>query len=457
MRLTLFPLNLEKGPPGSGKTLLAKAVAGEAEVPFYSVSGSDFVEVFVGVGPQRVRELFKQARSTSPCIVFIDEIDAIGRARSEGGGGNDERENTLHQLLVEMDGFEKEGEVIVLASTNRPDILDKALLRPGRFDRQIAIDNPDFQSRKEILEVHLKKITLSPSTLLPSLIEKIATLTPGFSGADLANVANEAALVAARNGKEYVSFEELEYAIDRVIAGMERKTRVLSEEEKKVVAYHEAGHAVTGWFLKHVDPLLKVSIIPRGESTLGFAQYNPKDQYLYTQQQLHDRICMALGGRVSEELFFGRVTTGAADDLRRVTEMAYSQMLVYGMNESIGPLSFPKFSNLNEIGKPYSEETARLIDEEVKKLVDSAYLFTRHLLLQKKQFVEELAQLLIKDEVITKEQVENIVGPREEYKFVPPVLPPQLSHSTSPTTLNSQINQHSPTQQTCTDQKTDSV
>eukprot|EP01091_Cochliopodium_minus_P009607 TRINITY_DN2397_c0_g1_i2.p1 TRINITY_DN2397_c0_g1~~TRINITY_DN2397_c0_g1_i2.p1 ORF type:complete len:789 (-),score=263.76 TRINITY_DN2397_c0_g1_i2:58-2424(-) len=404
------------GPPGS-------AVAGEANVPFYSVSGSDFVEVFVGVGPQRVRDLFKTARKTSPCIVFIDEIDAIGRARSDEGGGNDERENTLHQLLVEMDGFEKEGDVIVLASTNRADILDKALMRPGRFDRQIAIDNPDLLSRKEILHVHIKKIKVDPKTDMEKLIEKIALLTPGFSGADLANVCNEAALVSARNQKEFVSFIELEYAIDRVIAGMERKTRVLSEEEKKVVAYHEAGHAISGWFLKHVDPILKVSIIPRGESTLGFAQYNPKDQYLYTKEQLVDRICMALGGRVAEEIFFGKVTTGASDDLRRVTEMAYSQVCLYGMNENIGPVSFPHFSNLQMIGKPYSEKTAVLIDNEVKSMVDIAYERTKNLLLEKKEMVEGLALLLIKDEVVNRDQIEQLVGPREEKKFIPPILP----------------------------------
>jgi len=313
------------GPPGTGKTLLAKATAGEAGVPFLSVSGSEFVEMFVGVGASRVRDLFASAKKHAPCIIFVDEIDAIGKARGKGGqfGGNDERESTLNQLLVEMDGFGSNEHVVVLAGTNRPDVLDDALMRPGRFDRHIAIDRPDIKGRGDIFKVHLRPIKTDED--IPKLAQKLAALTPGFSGADIHNVCNEAALIAARHNQETVTEADFEAAIERVIVGLEKKSKVLSPEEKKTVAYHEAGHAVAGWYLEHADPLLKVSIIPRGVGALGYAQYLPKDQYLYSTQQLMDRMCMTLGGRVSEHIFFGTITTGAQDDLQKVTKMAYAQ------------------------------------------------------------------------------------------------------------------------------------
>lgn len=309
------------GPPGTGKTLLAKAVAGEASVPFYSISGSDFIEMFVGVGPSRVRDLFEKAREDTPCIIFIDEIDAVGRARSQGGfsGGNDERENTLNQLLVEMDGFQSSEGVVVLAGTNRVDILDQALLRPGRFDRQINIDKPDIKGRTQIFGVHLKKLKLNVE--VEFLKKRLAALTPGFSGADIANICNEAALIAARHEKEGIELVDFEQAVDRVIGGLEKPNSIMSPEEKKLVAYHEAGHAVAGWFLEHADPLLKVTIVPRGKGALGFAQYLPKELSLYQTEQLMDMICMALGGRVAEELFFGKISTGASDDLKKVTNI----------------------------------------------------------------------------------------------------------------------------------------
>lgn len=313
------------GPPGTGKTLLAKATAGEAGVPFLSVSGSEFVEMFVGVGASRVRDLFASAKKHAPCIIFVDEIDAIGKARGKGGqfGGNDERESTLNQLLVEMDGFGSHEHVVVLAGTNRPDVLDEALMRPGRFDRHIAIDRPDIKGRGDIFKVHLRPIKTDED--IPKLAQKLAALTPGFSGADIHNVCNEAALIAARHNQETVKEADFEAAIERVIVGLEKKSKVLSPEEKKTVAYHEAGHAVAGWYLEHADPLLKVSIIPRGIGALGYAQYLPKDQYLYSTLQLMDRMCMTLGGRVSEQIFFGTITTGAQDDLQKVTKMAYAQ------------------------------------------------------------------------------------------------------------------------------------
>ena len=329
------------GSPGTGKTLLAKATAGEAQVPFLSVSGSEFVEMFVGVGPSRVRDLFANAKKHAPCIIFVDEIDAIGKSRGKGGGfgGNDERESTLNQLLVEMDGFGTKEHVVILAGTNRPDVLDPALMRPGRFDRHIAIDRPDISGRQQIFKVHLEPLTLNPELPMERIAEKLALLTPGFSGADIANVCNEAALRAARRSGEDVTEADFDGAIERVIAGLERKSRVLGVEEKTTVAYHEAGHAVCGWFLEHADPLLKVSIIPRGVGALGYAQYLPKERFLFTTEQLVDRMCMTLGGRCSEEIFFGKITTGAQDDLQKITKMAFEICANYGMDPSIGPIS----------------------------------------------------------------------------------------------------------------------
>ncbi|EJD76015.1 hypothetical protein LOAG_16942 [Loa loa] len=396
------------GPPGTGKTLLAKATAGEANVPFITVSGSEFLEMFVGVGPARVRDMFSMARKNAPCILFIDEIDAVGRKRGEGRfGGHSEQENTLNQLLVEMDGFStEESSVIVIAATNRPDILDAALLRPGRFDRQIYIPVPDIKGRASIFRVHLAKLKTNLDKV--ELSRKLAALTPGFSGADVANVCNEAALVAARDAANEIILKNFEQAIERVVAGMEKKSQVLQPEEKKVVAFHEAGHAITGWFLKHADPLLKVSIIPRGKG-LGYAQYLPKEQYLYSTEQLLDRMCMMLGGRVSEEIFFGRVTTGAQDDLQKITEMAYSQIVKFGMSKKIGPLSFTEGSNFQ---KPYSETTAELIDQEVRNLVDTAYRRTYELLESKKSQIETVAERLLQNEILSREDLIELLGPR---------------------------------------------
>uniref|UniRef100_A0A0N4V7Q3 CARD domain-containing protein n=1 Tax=Enterobius vermicularis TaxID=51028 RepID=A0A0N4V7Q3_ENTVE len=401
------------GPPGTGKTLLAKATAGEANVPFLSVSGSEFLEMYVGVGPARVRDMFAEARKNSPCILFIDEIDAVGRKRGRNlGGSHSEQENTLNQLLVEMDGFSTdEASVIVIAATNRVDILDPALLRPGRFDRQIYIPVPDIKGRASIFRVHLAPLKTSLNKT--DLARKLSARTPGFSGADIANVCNEAALVAARDGGEEITMKNFEQAIERVVAGMEKKSQVLQPEEKKTVAYHEAGHAITGWFLEHADPLLKVSIIPRGKG-LGYAQYLPKEQYLYTKEQLLDRICMMLGGRVSEEIFFGRITTGAQDDLQKVTQMAYSQVIVtYGMSAKVGPLSFqaPAPGEM-AFDKPYSESTAQLIDQEVRDLVNKALNRTRELLLSKQPQIEKVAQRLLDKEVLSREDMEELVGPR---------------------------------------------
>jgi AFG3 family protein len=401
------------GPPGTGKTLLAKATAGEAGVPFLSVSGSEFIEMFVGVGSSRVRDLFSSARKMAPCIIFIDEIDAIGKARGKGGFGtsNEERESTLNQLLVEMDGFSTKEHVVVLAGTNRPDILDSALTRPGRFDRHIAIDRPDIKGRAEIFLVHLKPIKTKEDR--KEIAERLATLTPGFSGADIANVCNEAALIAARRNAETVTKEHFEAAIERVIAGLERKTRLLSPEEKKTVAYHEAGHAVAGWYLEHADPLLKVSIIPRGVAALGYAQYLPKDQYLLSIEQLLDRMCMTLGGRVSEELFFKTITTGAQDDLQKVTKMAYAQIITYGMNSTLGNVSYgnPQ-ENDQRFQKPYSEETSRMIDMEARKMIQQAYDRTMTLLSEKKGDVEKVAQRLLEKEVLSREDMAELLGKR---------------------------------------------
>ncbi|MTI32305.1 ATP-dependent zinc metalloprotease FtsH [Xanthovirga aplysinae] len=399
------------GPPGTGKTLLAKAVAGEAAVPFYTLSGSDFVEMFVGVGAARVRDLFKQAKEKAPCIIFIDEIDAIGRSRGKGQmpGGNDERENTLNSLLVEMDGFSTDSGIIILAATNRPDVLDSALLRPGRFDRQISIDKPDIVGREAIFKVHLEPITLHKD-VDP---KKLAAQTPGFAGAEIANVCNEAALIAARRNKKKVEAQDFQDAIDRVIGGLEKKNKLISPEEKKIVAYHEAGHAVAGWYLEHADPLVKVSIVPRGVAALGYAQYLPKEQFLYQTEQLEDEMCMTLGGRAAEEIIFGKISTGALSDLERITKVAYSMVSVYGMNNKIGNISFydPKQSEYS-FNKPYSDSTARTIDEEARKIVEDMYERTKKLLISKQKELEIIAQELLEKEIIFQSDLERLIGPR---------------------------------------------
>ncbi|RYY71632.1 MAG: ATP-dependent zinc metalloprotease FtsH [Chitinophagaceae bacterium] len=405
------------GPPGTGKTLLAKAVAGEAQVPFFSLSGSDFVEMFVGVGASRVRDLFKQAREKAPCIIFIDEIDAIGRARGKNVMmSNDERENTLNQLLVEMDGFGTDLGIIILAATNRPDVLDTALLRPGRFDRQISIDRPDLVGREAIFKVHLGPIKISQTLD----IHKLAEQTPGFAGADIANVCNEAALIAARKNKEAVDMSDFQDAIDRVIGGLEKKNKIISREEKEIIAYHEAGHAICGWYLEHAYPLLKVTVVPRGSAALGYAQYTPKEQYLYNTDQLMDQICMTLGGRASEDIFFGKISTGASNDLQQITRIAYSMVTTYGMNDKVGNVSFYDPNQENMFTKPFSEETGKIIDEEVRKLIDEAYVKTKALLTEKRGDVELLAKELLVKEVLFKSDVETLIGKRpfEEKKIL---------------------------------------
>jgi cell division protease FtsH len=397
------------GPPGTGKTLIAKAMAGEAQVPFFSISGSDFVEMFVGVGASRVRDLFRQAREKAPCIIFIDEIDAIGRARGKNlVQGNDERENTLNQLLVEMDGFSSEKGVIMIAATNRPDVLDTALLRPGRFDRQISIDKPDLKGREQIFKVHLKTIKLSPKVD----VQKLSALTPGFVGADIANICNEAALIAARKDKTEIDMQDFNDAVDRAIGGLEKKNKLISPEEKKIIAYHEAGHAVCGWFLENAHPLLKVSIIPRGVAALGYAQYLPKEKYIEREEEMLDRMCMTLGGRAAERVVFDKISTGAQNDLDHVTRVAYAMVSIFGMNEKVGNVSFYDMQNQNTFSKPFSEETSRLIDDESRKIIEAQYLRAQNLLKDKRKELDALAALLLEKEVLFKDDLEALIGKR---------------------------------------------
>ena len=434
------------GPPGTGKTLLAKAVAGEASVPFFSISGSDFIEMFVGVGPSRVRDLFKEARESAPCIVFIDEIDAVARARGKGGftGSNDERENTLNQLLVEMDGFESQEGVVVLAGTNRADILDAAILRPGRFDRQIQVDKPDIKGRRDIFMVHLNGMMLDLRAPLLAkhlenglsvdaakeeidstgdkdmpefeetaafFAERLSALTPGFAGAEIANICNEAAIIAARDGSASVRLYDFEKATERVIGGLAKPNKVMTPQEKRTIAYHEAGHAITGWFLEHADPLLKVTIVPRSNGALGFAQYLPRELALRTKRQIIDMMCMALGGRAAEEIMFGDVTTGASDDLKRVTQMAYSMIRIYGMNDKVGNLSFPPPEQAFE-ERQFSDATAQLFDEEAKVIITEAYERTQQLLLSHKQQLIDVAELLLHKETINQDDIIATIGER---------------------------------------------
>lgn len=401
------------GPPGTGKTLLAKAVAGEANVPFLSISGSDFVEMFVGVGASRVRDLFDQAKQKAPCIVFIDEIDAIGRARGKNAGfsGNDERENTLNQLLTEMDGFQTNAGVIVLAATNRADILDKALMRAGRFDRQIEVGLPEVHERKAIFDVHLRRLKLDPKLDR----EFLAKQTPGFSGADIANVCNEAALIAARHDKKVVSKEDFLAAIDRIIGGLERKNKVITPHEKKTIAYHEAGHATVSWILENANPLVKVTIIPRGKA-LGAAWYLPEERQITTREQMMDELAATLAGRVSEQMFFGHLSTGALNDLERVTKQAYAMVAYYGMSEKVGTLSYYDSTGQSDMAftKPYSEQTARDIDDEVRAIIDKAYAMAENVLTEHRDGMVRLAELLLEREVVFTEDVENIFGKRKK-------------------------------------------
>ena len=401
------------GPPGTGKTLLAKAVAGEANVPFLSISGSDFVEMFVGVGASRVRDLFEQAKQKAPCILFIDEIDAIGRARGKNAGfsGNDERENTLNQLLTEMDGFQTNTGVIVLAATNRADILDKALMRAGRFDRQIEVGLPDIKEREEIFNVHLRPLKLDPQLDRTFLAKQ----TPGFSGADIANVCNEAALIAARHNKKFVSKEDFLSAIDRIVGGLERKNKIISDDEKRTIAYHEAGHATVSWILENANPLIKVTIIPRGKA-LGAAWYLPEERQITTREHLLDEMAATLGGRASEELTFGHMSTGALNDLERVTKQAYAMVAYYGMSDKVGTISYYDSTGQSDMAftKPYSERTAQEIDDEVKRMIGEAYTMAKKVLTEHKEGLRELAELLLAREVVFTEDVERIFGKRKK-------------------------------------------
>jgi cell division protease FtsH len=398
------------GPPGTGKTLLAKAVAGEAKVPFFSLSGSDFVEMFVGVGASRVRDLFKQAKEKSPAIIFIDEIDAIGRARGKNAGfsSNDERENTLNQLLTEMDGFGTNSGVIILAATNRADVLDAALMRAGRFDRQIYVDMPDLNERKEIFQVHLKPLKLDHSVDVDFLSKQ----TPGFSGADIANLCNEAALIAARKEKKFVEKQDFLDAVDRIIGGLEKKNKIITKSEKRAIAFHEAGHATVSWLLEHAHPLVKVTIVPRGRS-LGAAWYLPEERSITTTEQILDEMCAALGGRAAEQIIFGKISTGALSDLEKVTKQAYAMVSIYGLNEKIGNISYYDSQGRESFTKPYSEDTARIIDEEVSKLIETQYQRAVTLLSENKDKLTTLADKLLEKEVIFKENLEEIFGKRQ--------------------------------------------
>ncbi|MFT4595489.1 MAG: ATP-dependent metalloprotease FtsH, partial [Psychroserpens sp.] len=404
------------GPPGTGKTLLAKAVAGEAKVPFFSLSGSDFVEMFVGVGASRVRDLFKQAKEKAPAIIFIDEIDAIGRARgkSMSQGSNDERENTLNQLLTEMDGFGTNSGVIILAATNRADVLDRALMRAGRFDRQILVDMPDLIERNQIFKVHLKPLKLGNDVE----VDFLGKQTPGFSGADIANLCNEAALIAARKDKKKIEKQDFLDAVDRIIGGLEKKNKIITKDERKVIAYHEAGHASVSWLVEHASPLIKVTIVPRGRS-LGAAWYLPEERQITTKEQMIDEMCAALGGRAAEEIIFGKVSTGALSDLEKITKQAYAMVTVYGLSDKIGNISFYDSSGQNEysFSKPYSEKTAELIDQEVSDMVEAAYSRTKKILLENRDKLEKLAEELLEKEVIFKENLEGIFGKRQWEKL----------------------------------------
>ncbi len=397
------------GPPGTGKTMLAKAVAGEAQVPFFSLSGSDFVEMFVGVGASRVRDLFRQAKEKAPAIIFIDEIDAIGRARSKSVnfGSNDERENTLNQLLTEMDGFGTNSGIIILAATNRADILDNALLRAGRFDRQIYVDMPDLNERVEIFKVHLKNVKKDDTVD----VDFLARQTPGFSGADIANICNEAALIAARKNKATVGREDFLDAVDRIIGGLEKKNKIITQEEKATIAYHESGHAIVSWLLEHASPLVKVTIVPRGRS-LGAAWYLPEERQITTTEQILDEMCAALGGRAAEEVAFGKISTGALSDLEKVTKQAYAMVSVYGLNKKLGNISYYDSRGENQFTKPYSEETARVIDEEVGKIIEKAYEKAKDLLTKNKEKLDTLAQKLLDREVIFKDDLVEVLGDR---------------------------------------------
>lgn len=398
------------GPPGTGKTLLAKAVAGEANVPFFSLSGSDFVEMFVGVGASRVRDLFRQAKEKAPCIVFIDEIDAVGRARGKNANmnANDERENTLNQLLTEMDGFGSNSGVIILAATNRADVLDKALLRAGRFDRQIHVELPDLNERKEIFAVHLRPLKIDSSVD----IEFLAKQTPGFSGADIANVCNEAALIAARNAKKFVQKDDFMSAVDRIVGGLEKRSKIMTEKERKSIAYHEAGHASLSWLLEHANPLVKVTIVPRGKA-LGAAWYLPEERQITTREQLLDEMCATLGGRAAEEVFLGEISTGASNDLERVTKQAYAMVVYFGMSKKMPNLNYYDSTGQDwGFTKPYSEETAKMIDHEVQHIVNEQYERAKRMLSEYAENHNQLAELLLKSEVIYTEDVEHIFGKR---------------------------------------------
>ena len=412
------------GPPGTGKTLLAKAVAGEAKVPFFSLSGSDFVEMFVGVGASRVRDLFKQAKEKAPSIIFIDEIDAVGRARGKSNmsGGNDERENTLNQLLTEMDGFGSNSNVIVIAATNRADVLDKALLRAGRFDRQIYVDLPDIRERREIFEVHLK-----PLKKVEGLdTEFLAKQTPGFSGADIANVCNEAALIAARNDKKAVDKQDFLDAVDRIIGGLEKKNKIITKEEKRAIAVHEAGHATVSWMLEHAAPLIKVTIVPRGQS-LGAAWYLPEERQIVRTEQMLDEMCATMGGRAAEKVIFNKISTGALSDLEKVTKQAKAMVTIYGLNEKLGNITYYDSSGQNEynFSKPYSEETARIIDDEISILIEGQYQRAIKLLEDNKDKLNQLADILIEKEVIFKDDLETIFGKRK-YNSAEEIISPTI-------------------------------